>query len=223
MGFAKYAEDNIDIMNSRMYDRKTSFPERNIVEFKKEVRYRENTIEKEEEYRLLLREIKKVVSWIAIINSFYRFAGSNIFLNLLNEQKISLQGNRDEFTDYKYDPKFKEFRHKTYNIEEEYLRKFKKSLGDRYLDYFVEKLGSLGNKNENDAIELNSLIWDLKEFLINYLSININDLDKPVIQFVREDILKEEIKPMIICSHCKRKTYSDFKTCIFCKYPNEVR
>ena len=73
MGFAKYAEDNIDIMNSRMYDRKTSFPERNIVEFKKEVRYRENTIEKEEEYRLLLREIKKVVSWIAIINNLFYF------------------------------------------------------------------------------------------------------------------------------------------------------
>lgn len=221
LGFAKYLEDDIGIFNDRMYIKgETGFRELNDI--KEESKKITHTIYPKKEYMMILNELNKLKIWLDIINIIYLDINTKFVIVMLDNQRQQLEKIKDEYINYIYDPKFKKSREdKSLNIPKD-LEDYKSKIIESYIEYFIEKLRTINNHDDNDAIKIDNLYWDIEIFVKRYLHIDAKSLESPLIQHLREKILNEYQHEWIICSNCGIKTYLDFKTCIVCKYPKGV-
>lgn len=219
MGLAKYMEDNIEIFNDRMY--KKGIKVVDLKDFKKQ--RKTNLVNFEEEYFLVLKEIEKIAIWLNIINIAGDTIKTDFIIQIMDKQKEQLYKAKDEYIDYKFDPKFKHFRHKQFDIPEQELKIYKRKIIENYLQYFLDNLKEMENVTDDDAIKMNFLYFDINNFIEKFLYIKTDEIQIPLVQYIIENILEEKGKGWVLCNNCGNKTYRDFYSCIYCKYPNEVR
>lgn len=222
MGWAKYAEDNLDIFNNRMYEKGIGWPSIGVAEFRKDIKKSTYTMPIDEEYLLLLEEIKKIQLWINIINESYKLIKTHSIILTLDRQMEQLTRAKDEYINYKYDHKFKPFNDKKYNLGDKEIKAYETRIIKAYIEYFIDKMKLMENHTDSDSIEINDLYRDIEEFINVFLKVNKKNVKISLIQYLRQEILNEKNEYMILCNHCENKTYKDFKFCIECKYPNEV-
>lgn len=221
MGFAKYMEDNIEIFNNRMYKKGINIED--VEDFKKAQKRKLTLISLEDEYSLVLKEIEKIGIWLNIIDNARDIIKTEFILQTMDKQKKQLNKVKDEYIDYKFDPKFKHFRHKQFNISDMELLDYERKIIESYLQYFLDNFKIIENHTNDDAIIINFLYFDIEQFIETFLNINPREIRIPLIQYIREDILEDNKITWVLCSYCGKKTYRDYNICIHCKYPNEVR
>lgn len=217
MGWAKYMEDNIEIFNNRMYDRGADVLYLN--DFKKEQKKNSS----KEEYLSALKELKKLDIHLDIINELLEMIGTDFIIEFIEDQKTHFNKIKDEYIDYLFDPKFRNYRNGVIKLEDLDFREYELKIIESYIRYFVDKLKSMENVTNHDSIVINNIYWDIEAFMQRFTSIDIKLLTKPLVQYLREDILGDNEERWFLCSNCGEKTYRDFKFCINCKYPVEVR
>lgn len=220
LGFAKYMEDDIEIYNNRMYDRGTKLA--TLSEFKKAQKKKPHSTSEKEEYLLVLGQIEGYEERLGIIDRAKETITTKSILQLMDSQQRHFTKVRDEYIDYKFSPKFRAFWDIEYNAEEDELREFRRGILENYVQKFIDSLKAMENLTGDDAIAINFLYWDIENFAREFLSVDKEFLEVPLVQYLREDILKENELAWVLCPNCRGKTYKDFRTCILCKYPNEV-
>ncbi|SDY94643.1 hypothetical protein SAMN05660462_01319 [Proteiniborus ethanoligenes] len=216
MGWAKYAEDNMEIFNNRMYDK--GINSISFKEFKKKVRHNLELISKEEEYQLVLRELIKIDRWLELVNDMANVIHTPLLLKFLNDQKKYLLADKESYINYRYDPKFKTLRNVQVDRNKINFKDYISNLIKKYALYIIDNMKEIKNNTDHEAIILNSLLLDLEDFAKKYLDINKKTLQVPLVKYVRENVIKEEKIVRAICNKCGEKTYSDFNHCIYCKY-----
>lgn len=222
MGFAKYMEDNIEIFESRMYEKK-GINIVNLEGFKKTQKRKRELISLEDEYYLILKEMEKIDIWLNIIENSRDIIRTDFILEIMDKQEKQLNKAKNEYIDYKFDPKFKHLRHKQFNSSQMNLLDYERRIIESYLQCFIDNFKLLDNQTIDDAITINFLYLDIEQLIEVFLNINIVEIQTPLIQYIREDILEDDKITWVLCPYCGEKTYRDYKTCIHCKYPNEVR
>lgn len=220
LGLAKYMEDNEEIINIRMYDKGIGIVELN--DFKKAQKGNARLISAEEEYLSVLKELEKIERWLYIIENSMKIIKTEFILQTMYNQKKQYNLVKNEYINYKFDPKFREFRDKQFSIDEKEIKEYERKIIKSYIQYFIDNLKTMKNFTDDDAVAINFLYWDIEEFVKEFLSIDVQDLHIPFVQYLRENILYDNEKTWVLCPNCKQKTYGDFNTCIHCKYPNEV-
>lgn len=221
MGFAKYMEDNIEIINNRMYEKGANIVD--LENFKKAQKRELNFISLEDEYSLVLKEIEKIERWLKIIDNARNIIRTESVLQTMEKQEKQLNKIKDEYIDYKFDPKFKHLKHKQFNISDMELLEYERRIIESYLQYFLDSFKILENHTNDDAITINFLYFDIEQFIEEFININPKEIQIPLIQYIREDILEGNDIRWVLCPNCGKKTYKDYNICIHCKYPNEVR
>ncbi|WP_352419790.1 hypothetical protein [Proteiniborus sp.] len=219
MGWAKYAEDNIEIANSRRYDKGIdSIP---FKDFKKKTKGSLELISKEEEYQLILRELLKIDKWLELINDMTNVIHTPLLQQHLRNQKKYLLMDKENYINYRYDSKFKTLRNVQADRSKINLKDYTSNLINNYAIYIIDNMKGIKNSTDHEAIVLNSLLLDLEDLASKYLGIDIKTLHIPLVKYIRENVIKEEEIVRAICNKCGEKTYSDFNHCIYCKYTRE--
>lgn len=221
LGYAKYMEDDREIFNSRMYDKGIGLVE--LSDFKRSQKASPQFIPVKEEYLLVLNALEKVDIWLDIIEDAKGITNSQSFLQLLDSQERHVNNVKSEYINYKFDPKFRRFEDLKIDKDNREFRVHRMKLIESYIQYFIDNLKKMKNLTDADAMALNFFYWDMEQFTKEFLSIDMQMLKVPLVQYLREEILDERKKAWIKCPNCSRKTYRDFHTCIHCKYPNEVK
>lgn len=221
MGLAKYMEDNIEIFNNRMYKKGIDILELN--DFKKAQNEKVVLIPPEEEYLLVLKELRKIEMWLNIIDKAEKVTRTKAVCQIMEKQKKQLNKVKGGYTDYKFDFKFKHLRSERFNISNKELKQHENEIIKSYIRCFLDNLRPMKNVTHDDAIKINFLYIDIEKFAKEFLDIDTKKSQLPLIQNIRENILKDDEKLLILCTHCNRKTYIDFNTCIHCKYPIDIK
>lgn len=221
MGFAKYLEDNIEISNSRRYDKGQNVLR--LQDFKNSHKKKGITPSLGDEYVLILNEIEKLENWIKIIKSLEDIITTELLLKLLSKQKNHINKVKNEYINYKFDSKFRAIKNKTHNLSEASLNKHNQLIIKNYTSTFIDELSKMKNITNDDSINLNFMYWDIENFSKEFLDITLTGINIPLVKYLREEILKDSDISWRECSKCKCKTYKDFNTCIYCKYPKEMR
>ena len=190
----------------------------------KKTRKRKNTLVLlEEEYFLVLKEIEKIERWLNIIDDAEKIIRTEFILQTMDRQKEQLNKVKSEYIDYKFDPKFKKIRNKQFNFSNKELKDYENKIIESYIQYLLDNLKTMENLTDDDAILINFLYLDIENFIEEFLNIHPKQIKIPLIQYIRENIIEDDEQSWVLCSNCGERTYRDFKTCIHCKYPNEVR
>ena len=211
-------KDNISIFNQRMYNKGIGHFDK-LDELKEKSDKDRKIISLKEEYLMIIEELNKLEMWLDIIEKMYEKISTDFVVKTLDEQKKQLNKIKDEHINNMYNPKFKKFRDDKITNRDEYLENYRSIIIESYIEYFIEKLRTMDNYDDHDAIAINNIYRDVEMFVEMFLSISIQALEIPIVQYLRENILKQDGYDWIICSNCEADTYSDFNSCIKCKYP----
>lgn len=224
MGWAKYAEDNREIFDSRMFDKggmNTPFKDIDRSRESSLALLKNAQVSLENEYLLILMELSKISDWLDLINIIEKLLQTQILEELLKKQKEYLLKDKEYFLNYVYDKKYKGLKDKYANYSKVKEKNYITRLMTNYLSYIINCIKENKNKTDHEAILLNSLIMDLEDLANKYYDISKKDTQIPLVRYIRESILKEENLTYVLCRRCKEKTFSDFRHCIYCKYTQE--
>lgn len=214
MGFTKYREDIEERHNDDMFLKPSSenWGKKRLMELKK---INESTSIKDE-FQDIIERIRDIKLWIEYDKNLYGIFTSNIINNQTRDQIKHLNELLDLYIDKFYDTRFDEIKNNLNKQNKVNNTDFKKVINNDYLNYILAYAVNLRNKNYEDMVELRKFYKDLSLFLRIVMSINAEKTTIPLIKFVRETLLDEKEIKVKICERCRKKTYEDFQTCIYC-------
>lgn len=219
MGYTKYKEDIEEIINDRDYMkhydeygwRSKSLDNLEKHEIKKDLK---------EELEQVKQKINHIELWINYNNQLLNIFTYEVIVLQIKMQSKYLKEILDKYYNIFYDSHFNDIRNNemiSLHLKDD---KFIAELNKDFINYIANKASILKSNGIEEAIILRKFYNDVTIFLKKMMEIDVENINVPIIKFIRDDLLKENNIKLIKCNRCKQETYEDFNVCIYCN--NEV-
>lgn len=227
MGFAKYNEDNIEIVEDRLWNKQHKSYYEKVEEKlrKKKVEYRQerdNSQTLQRAFEELRQHISNLKVWIQFYQAILKDIETVDLKNYIKYRCEDLEFNLDRYYNDYFSKTYKELREKettSLKVEDEWLTMIRKD----FLQTFINYLKGLSNRNQKESMVIRVLYEDLNIYMEKYFSeYQAAVKKKGIVKTIMEDILDEQ-EMVYICPCCQRETYESFKICLNCNRGREDR